>query len=128
MIYPLIFLVLCIIGFQIVQRYPYWAWKRRVRKIAPELCSVCCICNDLIYPGQFVGEATDGRLVHAGYHDTPKEQNVFCETGAIGIGFWDGKKITGKMPSVAEIACCTGKGVVRSVGPNGITTKTLDTE
>jgi hypothetical protein len=105
---------------------PYLLWKRRVRKIAPELCSICCICNKPIYPGQWVSQTVDNRLVHAGFHDTLEKEGAFCETGSIGIGFWDGKKITGKMPSLAEICRSTGKAVVRDIGPKGVSTRTLD--
>ena len=120
MIYPLIFIVLCIIGYQVSERYPYWAWKRRVRKVAPELCSICCVCNDPIYPKEFVGQTSDGRLVHAGFHfSLTKGECAFCETGSIGIGFWDGEKVAGKINSAAEIACNIGKSVIRDIDPDG---------
>ena len=122
MIYPLLLILLIIAGYKVSEVYPYWLWKRRVRKISPENCSICCICNDPIYPRQFVGKTADNRLVHAGYHYSLKGESSFCETGAIGIGFWDGKKIAGQITSAAEIACKEMICVTREIGPEGVQT------
>jgi hypothetical protein len=99
----------------------YWWWKQKTRKIPPQECATCCACDDPIYPGEFVGETTDGRLVHAGYHySLTRGETAFCETAAIGSGFWDGKQVVGRVESAGSKAMRTGTMAERSVGPSGI--------
>jgi hypothetical protein len=98
----------------------YLLWKRRVKKIAPEKCSLCCVCEEAIYPDDFVGETTDGRLFHAGYHFSLKRgKDAFCETGAAGIGIWNGKEVQ-RIPSLMSKVMESGKPMIRTVGPEGV--------
>jgi hypothetical protein len=101
--------------------FPYWSWKKMARRaIAEGKTAFCVCCDDPIIPGDFVavariatatvastaGECSDSshlRLVHAGHHYTLNERDAFCETGGVGVGFWDGEKVVSTGPSaVAE--------------------------
>lgn len=93
--------------------FTYWRWKRRMRKLAPDRKGACCLCDDPILPGDFVGETSDGRLVHAGFHWTARDKNAFCETAAIGIGHWHPEGLVRLAETAAAEAMRTGKPVVR---------------
>lgn len=69
----------------------------------------CAICFDHIVPGDFVGERVSGELVHAGYHFTLAERNAFCETGGIGIGYWNDQRVEYIGESTVEKVFRTGE-------------------
>lgn len=97
------------------------------RKISPERCSICDICNECIYPGEFIAETVDGRLVHAGFHFSLKQgKDIMCETGGVGSGFWNGEGIDYIGESSAAIAMRTGKAVYRTIGPEGVKDELID--
>ena len=96
----------------------WWVWKRKARRAVREsLTAACCHCNDHIFPGDFVGvginETKEKILVHAGYHNSLKEKYVICESGGIGVGFWDGKEVAGIGESLASKALRTGRPQIR---------------
>jgi hypothetical protein len=93
--------------------FPYWRWKRRARKaIAAGHVAKCANCDDPIVPGDFVTRGLDGDqpvLVHAGFHYTLRERDAFCETGAVGTGFWTETGFMGTGESLAAKALRTGE-------------------
>jgi len=92
-----------------VLKYIRWLfWKRRAKRaIGKGLTTRCILCDDFIFPGQFVavcaGEIEENdRLVHAGFHFTLRAQNFFCETATVGIGWWNGKRVVGWKETIAK--------------------------
>ncbi|HEY4477598.1 MAG TPA: hypothetical protein VJB56_03115 [Candidatus Paceibacterota bacterium] len=94
------------------KRLRYRRWKREALKAIREgNIAVCALCGDPIVPNDFVGGVYicgNGEerevLVHAGYHSTLTNQDAFCTTGAIGIGYWSKKGLLLTSPSVAQEA------------------------
>ncbi|OHB21492.1 MAG: hypothetical protein A2939_03105 [Parcubacteria group bacterium RIFCSPLOWO2_01_FULL_48_18] len=96
-------------------------WKKgATRAIDSGRVTLCAICNDHVFPNDFVAEAFVGddptpKLIHAGFHYSMKERSAFCAMGAIGTGFWDGEKFVKTMTeSTAQAAIRTGEA---QVGP-----------
>jgi hypothetical protein len=90
----------------------YYFWKRKAKKaVAAGLTAKCCACNDPIVPGDFVGTGVNKKnrpiLVHSGFHFSLSKRDAFCETGAIGTGFWDGHQVQGTGESLAAKALRT---------------------
>lgn len=102
--------------------YIHWLlWKRRMKKVSQEQLGTCLLCNDPVYPGDFVGVTTDGKVVHAGFHWTMHDRNAFCETGAVGSATWTSEGTPRKIgPMGAEIAMKTGKSVITEVGSHDV--------
>lgn len=91
----------------------YYLWKKAALKAREEgLTTTCVTCDGPIFPGQFVAEGLlDGKKVmaHAGFHYTLEDSDpVICETGGIGIGYWNGKEIDGTGESAASKVMRTG--------------------
>lgn len=101
-----------------------WIWRSRAKKIPKARCSICIICNEPIVPGNFVGETADGALVHAGFHKSAVTgKDAFCESGGIGIGFWNGERVEYAGPSLAARVLESGEPMVGVLGPNGLETR-----
>lgn len=104
--------------------FSYWLWKRRVKKIPSEKCRTCCVCDQPIYPDEFVGQTTEDLLVHAGFHNSLVKENDFCETAAVGSGYWNGTSVD-PVESAFSASLRTGKAVERTIGPDGIQDRLL---
>src|SRR3989344_4961854 len=96
--------------------FRYWRWKRMAGKaIAENRIAECIDCDDPIVPGDFVAvesscsDVSHQHLVHAGFHFTLNNRNAFCETGAVGIGYWDGIQVINCGESLAAKALRTGE-------------------
>jgi hypothetical protein len=94
----------------------YHLWKKAALEAKEKgLTATCITCSGPIFPGEFVAVGTlNGKQVmsHAGFHyalDNPDP--VICETGAIGVGHWNGKEVEGIGESAAAKAMRTGKPV-----------------
>jgi len=98
----------------------YFQWKKAAMEAKKQgLTTTCGVCNNLIFPGEFVGlcRLNSGEneevIIHAGFHySLENSKSVFCETGAIGIGHWNGKEIAGSQESAVLKAIRTGEIVV----------------
>lgn len=87
--------------------YPYWRWKRMAKKaIRENRIATCRACGDPIIPGDFIGKAIEengaSTLFHAGFHPTLQQRNACCETGVLGIGYWNGERVVGTGNSLAD--------------------------
>jgi len=94
----------------------YFLWKKAALEAKKKgLITSCEICSEPIFPGEFVATGTLGNkevIIHAGFHYTlEKPGAVFCETAAVGIGYWNGKQIDGTGESAAAECFRTGKTV-----------------
>ena len=95
----------------------YFLWRKAAIKAKEDgLTTVCAICEEPIFPDEFVATGTvAGKkiIVHAGLHYTlEKSDLIICETGGVGIGYWNGKGINGIGESPSAKAARTGKPVV----------------
>jgi len=95
----------------------YTLWKRGANKaIAKKLTAECCLCDDPIVPGDFVGVGCDENnkpvLVHAGWHFTLKKRDAFCDTDAISTGIWDGHQVHSKGESLLAKVAETGQSQI----------------
>ena len=98
-----------------LKRIRYALWKRKARKAIREgLTAPCMSCDDPIVPGDFIGishfrGSSEKKLIHSGYHVSMSQMDAFCETGAIGAAFWNGKEAVGIGESLGAKAIRTGK-------------------
>ena len=74
-------------------RYFFWKVKAK-RAIKDKRVTTCTYCREYIFPGDLVIDGTnrngDPILVHAGFHHSLKSRAVFCETGTVANGVWEG--------------------------------------
>ncbi len=101
--------------------FRYLRWKRRAKLAIKEgKITTCCICKEPIFPGQFVAvgyfksEPDVEKLAHAGYHYSLNKKSEFCLTGALGVGYWDGEKVTQYGESTAAKAVRTGEAQIHN--------------
>ena len=99
-----------------LERLRAWLFKREAEKLIRQKKTAECICcDDPILPGDFVGVGILKKnpkregLIHAGFHRTLNKPDAFCETGAIGIGFWDGERVVKVGESAASKTMRTGQ-------------------
>ena len=94
----------------------YFLWKRAAIEAKEKgLTTTCAICGGSIFPGEFVAMGTlDGKevIAHAGFHYAmEKSEPAFCETAAVGIGYWNAKGINEIRESAGAKAMKTGKAI-----------------
>ena len=97
-----------------IEMIRYWLWKRDARKaVKMGLTAICYSCNDPIVPGDFIGIGINKDkkevFVHAGYHFSLSKADAFCETGAIGCAYWDGRQVVGFGESLVAKTIRTGQ-------------------
>ena len=102
--------------FMLPQERHYYLWKKAALEAKEKgLTATCVICGELICPGEFVAISTTGgkqEMVHAGFHYAMDNSDpVMCETGSLGVGYWNGKEVEGIEESAAAKTFRTGKKV-----------------
>ncbi|MCL5017265.1 MAG: hypothetical protein M1155_01195 [Patescibacteria group bacterium] len=94
----------------------YYLWKKAALEAKEKgLTATCIMCDEPIFPGEFVavGTLNDKQVMaHAGFHYALDNSDpIMCETGAIGVGYWNGKEVEGIGECAAAKAPRTGETV-----------------
>jgi hypothetical protein len=96
------------------KKISYWLWKRKAKQaVVAGKTATCCMCDDPIIPGDFVGIGLDEEgnevLMHAGFHFSLSGMHAYCETAAVGCGTWNGNRVAHIGESSVSKAFRTGE-------------------